>query len=424
MAKKRKGNIFKTEATEPKWDDSKDLTGEQYSRRMHAAQEHYRMDFKSDAYKRWILEYCKTSEKWKDHVKTISKNRDGEFRSTLGGLCRLANLGCPDYHKPYADYWLTLAGTMGEVEPRSVIIDKWMQELVDSGSRIVETEDKKKEAEKKKGNVYKPSIQERIKEQANTQSEAIEDWLDKWTNDPKKFKKDDFKFSKHFIAYKVTQAHARVMLTWYEPVATELHEVLNPPTKAEFNRMTEKEQDYSEQLIEGYSIYDKKDLHNLYEGYANLIGALNMIIDMAKASRKTRKRVPKSKDKLIQKLKYKVSDDKFKVASINPIEIIGCNELWVFNVKTRKIGKYVASQIDPLKQEREGSGLSVKGTTITGFKESQSVQKTIRKPDEKLKEFHDAGKVKLRTYLEDINAVEIKLNGRVNAETILLKAVR
>ena len=47
MAKKRKGNIFKTKATEPKWDDAKDLTGEQYSRRMHAAQEHYRMDFKT-----------------------------------------------------------------------------------------------------------------------------------------------------------------------------------------------------------------------------------------------------------------------------------------------------------------------------------------------------------------------------------------
>ena len=45
------------------------------------------------------------------------------------------------------------------------------------------------------------------------------------------------------------------------------------------------------QLIEGYSIYDKKDLQNLYEGYTNLLGALNMLIDMAKASRKKRKRI-------------------------------------------------------------------------------------------------------------------------------------
>jgi hypothetical protein len=317
-----------------------------------------------------------------------------------------------------------LAGTTGEVKPRSESIDKWIQELVDKGSQIKQSEEKKKEVEKKKGNVYRPSIQERIHEQACNQSEAIDDWLEKWTKDPKKFKKDDFKFSKHFIANKVTQAHARVMLGWYEPVALELYEVLNPPNKKEYERLTEKEQDYADQLIEGYAIHDKKDIENLYEGYKNLLGALTMLIDMAKASRKTRKRAPKSKDKLVQKLKYKVSDEKLHIASINPIDIVGCNELWVYNTKTRKIGKYVAQNIDPLKQEREGTGLSVKGTTITGFKESESIQKTIRKPDEKLKEFHSAGKIKLRDYLDNINAVEIKLNGRINPETILLKAVR
>ena len=127
---------------------------------------------------------------------------------------------------------------------------------------------------------------------------------------------------------------------------------------------------------------------------------------------------------MIAKLKYAVNDDKFQLASINPIEIIGCNELWVFNVKTRKIGKYVAKVIDPLGAEREGSGLSVKGTTVIGFNEESSVQKTLRKPEEKLKEFSEAGKRKLNTYLEDINAVDIKLNGRINSDTILLKAVR
>ena len=118
MAKKRK-NVFKTKTIEPKWDDVDKLSGDQYSRRLHAAQEHYRMDFKQDVYKKWILEYCKTSEKWKEHLKTIAKNPDREFRSTLAGLCRLSLVGCPDFYKPYADYWLTLAGTTGEVKPRS-----------------------------------------------------------------------------------------------------------------------------------------------------------------------------------------------------------------------------------------------------------------------------------------------------------------
>ena len=72
---------------------------------------------------------------------------------------------------------------------------------------------------------------------------------------------------------------------------------------------------------------------------------------------------------------------------------------------------------------REGSGLSVKGTTIIGFDEKLSIQKTLRKPDEQLKEFKSAGKVKLRTLLEDIKTTDTKLNGRSNLETVLLKVI-
>ena len=111
------------------------------------------------------------------------------------------------------------------------------------------------------------------------------------------------------------------------------------------------------------------------------------------------------------------------MASINPQEIIGASELWVFNIKTRKLGRYVAKTIDPLHQRREGSGLNVKGTTIQSFNEDESIQKTLRKPDEKLKEFKEAGKIKIKKFLEDINAVDIKLNGRINPDTILLKTI-
>ena len=97
--------------------------------------------------------------------------------------------------------------------------------------------------------------------------------------------------------------------------------------------------------------------------------------------------------------------------------------LGVFNRKTRKIGKYIAKNIDPLGQQREGTGLSVKGTSIIGFDEKQSIQKTLRKPDEQLRLFKEAGKVKLRKYLEDIKTTDTKLNGRCNPDTVLLKVI-
>jgi hypothetical protein len=70
---------------------------------------------------------------------------------------------------------------------------------------------------------------------------------------------------------------------------------------------------------------------------------------------------------------------------------------------------------------RDGSGLQVKGTTILAYDEAQSIQKTLRKPADQLKEFKGAGKVKLRKFLEDIATTDTKLNGRCNPETILLK---
>jgi hypothetical protein len=100
------------------------------------------------------------------------------------------------------------------------------------------------------------------------------------------------------------------------------------------------------------------------------------------------------------------------LVSINPADIVGAQELWVYNTKSRKLGKYVA---------KEFAELSIKGTSIINFDEVKSVQKTLRKPEEQLKEFKAAGKVQLRKFLDDIKAVDIKLNGRINEEVVLLK---
>jgi hypothetical protein len=45
----------------------------------------------------------------------------------------------------------------------------------------------------------------------------------------------------------------------------------------------------------------------------------------------------------------------------------------------------------------------------------------LRKPEEKLKEFKASGKIALRKFLDDINATDTKMNGRLNEEIILLK---
>jgi hypothetical protein len=166
-------------------------------------------------------------------------------------------------------------------------------------------------------------------------------------------------------------------------------------------------------LREGYSHRSKKQIKNLIAFYQEIMSACDMLAQEAKVNRKPRAKKAVSVDKLVAKLKYKKSDEPLKLVSINPTDIIGSKELWVYNTKSRKLGKYVAN---------EYMELGVKGTSITGFNESQSVMKTVRKPEDKLKEFKAAGKVQLRKFLDDINATEARMNGRINEEIILLKA--
>ena len=118
--------------------------------------------------------------------------------------------------------------------------------------------------------------------------------------------------------------------------------------------------------------------------------------------------------KLVAKLKYLKADEKYKVASVNPTAVIGASEIWVFNVKTRKIGKYIAE---------EHQTLQVKGTTLQFFDEKKSIQKTLRKPTEQLREFKTTGKVALRKFMENIPTTDTKLSGRINADTIILKVL-
>jgi hypothetical protein len=418
--KKKIARRTSNKSNEPDLSNGLEMSAADFHKAKSHALDHYRLEHKSSDFKLWTIEYCTNHKRYKDNASAIGKCPEYKFSSTIGGLCRQLSGGMPDIHPGEQEFRNSMPGLMGKARKSTEWIHEQLDALVPIGEAIVQ---EKKDASVKLVGGPTLSIQDRIRMQAYKTMEAVDDWLDGWSVTPNKFDPTGFNFPKHFIEFKVTQAHARKMVEFYTDEISELEELLTPLSKKDFSKLSEKDQDWAEQLKEAYSCYDKKDLKLKLEGLLNFKGALDLVIAQSKATRKTRKRAPKSKEKLVAKLKYAIKDDKFQIASINPIDIIGCEELWIFNVKTRKLGRYLASSIDPMHLERDGTGLGIKGTTITGFKE-ESVQKTLRKPQEKLKEFKDAGKIKLRTFLEDINAVDIKLNGRINTDTIILKAVR
>jgi hypothetical protein len=246
--------------------------------------------------------------------------------------------------------------------------------------------------------VVQPTIQERVREATLKMTEEIEDALEAFAENPDKFDPKAFKVLNLLKAKDAKAAHARIIKNFYIRNLNELLEV--PGTK-------------DEQLKEGYAHVSKANLKKITAFYQEVVSACDMLAQEAKVNRAPRAKKAVSKDKLVAKLKYLKTFEPLKLVSINPTDIIGAKELWIYNTKTRKLGKYVAA---------EYQDLGIKGTTITGFNENQSICKTIRKPEEKLKEFKSAGKVQLRKFLDDINATDTKMNGRINEEIVLLKA--
>jgi len=130
------------------------------------------------------------------------------------------------------------------------------------------------------------------------------------------------------------------------------------------------------------------------------------------AARKPRKKKPVSFEKKVKNLKFKKDDTENKLVSIDPVKIMGAQKLWVYNVKTRKLGVYTAS---------DDAGLAVKGSSIENYKYGESICKTLRKPKDVLSRVLEGGKVVLRKVMGEINSKPSELNGRINKDTILLR---
>lgn len=317
----------------------------------------------------------------KNEIKAIQAAKDWEVGVTVGSVARMLNNGCP----PMDNLIMSLKKKVKEIVDR-----------VDITSIQVDTS-------KKLAPVI--SIQERMKLNLNEFiGKHVEGEIDMFFDN--KFK-SDFKMSTSLQVNEITGKAAALIPAMYAREVADFNVLLKPPKEPD---------DEYEQLSEGYP-YKKSELKKILEFYNMLIEDAKHHSNIQKANRKIRTKKAPTKDKLVTKIKYKANDDMYKIVSIDPKEIIGAQELWVFNTRTRKIGKYIASN------GFESGELGVKGTSIIGFDEIKSIQKTVRKPDATLKEFKNAGKVALRTFLQDLTTTDIKLNGRINNDVILLKAI-
>lgn len=269
------------------------------------------------------------------------------------------------------------------------LVDTVNKVLAQSAKDVVKEEETVSEAPKARV----PNIQDRLNEKMAGIIGELEGEFDEVLSKATKFKAYDF-----LVANNVPQAQLGKFERVLAPRLEELQLAFNGK---------------DEQLVEGYSYLKPADFKRVIAWVTDVLASIEQYRGVKKATKKAAVRKPPQKEKLVAKLNYLKAEATLKLVSVNPVDIIGAQTLWVYNVKTRKIGCYQAEDL--------GGALSVKGASIIGFNESKSTQKTLRKPDVQLKEFLKASKVELRKFLGNIKSVETKLNGRINADTVLLK---
>ena len=180
---------------------------------------------------------------------------------------------------------------------------------------------------------------------------------------------------------------------------------------AEFEEVLEGE---DADLAEGYGHLSKNQIKQCVKFIEQVIADCGNYVQIKKVERKPRAKKAVSPEKLSAKFKYQKDFAELKLTSIAPAQLVGASEAWLYDTKKRKL-------IHVMADSHLGS-FSVKGSAIVGFDVTQTVQKTLRKPAEQLKELLSGGKPAARKVFKDIKSTETKFNGRGNDNLIILRA--
>ena len=168
-----------------------------------------------------------------------------------------------------------------------------------------------------------------------------------------------------------------------------------------------------DQLVEGYSHFTASKLKKFMTIVMSIMETCTQRTVTAKSERKPRARKEKPPAVLAAKVKYMPEFVELGLKSEHPSKMVNASVVVVYNTKYKKLMVYEAD---------ENGKLSIKGTTIIGYSVANSGSKTLRKP-EITKDIADMNKSTIRQTFKKLTTKEAAVNGRVNEDCIILKAL-
>ncbi len=365
MADKRESRASNTAAwgPEPTWHDTPHKNKVDYANALGYALNYYSVMGTPEKLKKWTLEYLGTIKLPSDTFDKLSNIPDRLF-NTIGSVSRMMLRGAK-LSKTHVDY----------------IVERAHQLVHDYGTKH------------KAEGIVLPERKQLDPLQRKLQA-AIEEATDDYLETRKTAALANFDFPQAVRDCGANAAQVRGVIKAFAPRAQELQETLSGDAY----------------LKEAYSNLSRPQLSMLHSFYTTILQ--EGIESAPKKARKPRTKKPQSAEKILRKFQHQHSCKELKIESISPKDILGADELWVFNTKTRKLGFFKAA---------ENEKLSVKGTSMRNYDENASFCKKLRKPAEQLAQVGALSKPATKKYVATIRAKEQKLRSRINGETLLVR---
>jgi len=276
------------------------------------------------------------------------------------------------------------------------------QKAINKYISILIIEGKRKRSEKTSKSIEPKvviSIQERIQNQVNEYTESLNKEIDKFVEHIQD--KSTFDIGDWLKTKKIKSTQSAMLATEFQPMLDELEEAYNKKC---------------EQLNEAYDFLTRPQLKKFKNLIQNIIDICNQHSKLSKAVRRPRRKKSRTPGQIIKKLQYCENSDEYNISSIDPRKIIGASKVVVFNTKNKKLAIFEASPLV--------DGLSVKGTTVVGFDEKKSKEKTVRKPNEILKDCATGGIRLINNRYKSLTTKEKIPTGRLNKNCVILQALK
>ncbi len=372
----------------PRWDGAEDWEGEKFTRHFHSAMGWYRLEKSNKELKPKVIDWMALNGYDKEDIREFKKTKDSRCSLTVGSIAACLLRGMPEVHAEFN----------GGKDTAQWLRHQIAEIIKEGEDDIDESEDTPKV---EKVVVAQPSIQDRMREAAGTMSEELDAAIDSFITNPDAFDPKAFKIVNLLRGKGAKAAHSRFIKNYFKFGHDELQELASGQA--------------DEQLREAYKHLPRKNVRKLIEFYEMIMAACEQIAAEQKVLKKPRAKKVKPAEQVVAKLKFKTVDDKLGAVSVPAANLIGAQAAVVYNTKTRKLGVYIS---------KSSAGLNVKGTSIIDYSD-KSYQKTLRKPADQLKEFKEQNTQKRVTdWFGKIKSVETVMNGRMNADIMILKVFK